>query len=103
MNGVYITVCEICDYIDMYIYEEIQRPYWLTIRDKSRTNVSMIILDLFIRNLSYTSIIPISNTISFDYQSRNSCDKMNDGNPISWDAMESIRFPFAIINALGSL
>ncbi|KAJ0435444.1 hypothetical protein HanIR_Chr17g0893361 [Helianthus annuus] len=62
----------------------------------------MIILDLFIRNLSYTSIITISNTISFDHQSRNSCDKMNEGNPISWDAMESIRFLFTIINALES-
>ncbi|KAJ0810608.1 hypothetical protein HanPI659440_Chr01g0028911 [Helianthus annuus] len=56
----------------------------------------MIILDFFIRNLLYTSIIPISKTISFDHPSRNSCDKMNDVNLLCWDTIKSMRIPLAL-------
>ncbi|KAJ0755558.1 hypothetical protein HanPI659440_Chr09g0359271 [Helianthus annuus] len=56
----------------------------------------MINLDFFIRNLSHISIIPISNIISFDHLSRNSCGNINDRNPLSWDAIKSIRISNAL-------
>ncbi|KAJ0443137.1 hypothetical protein HanIR_Chr16g0817421 [Helianthus annuus] len=82
----YITTCEIYDYIDMYIYKEFQK----LIKNKAQAYVSIINLDFFIRNLLYISIIPISNINSFDHLPCNLCDNINNGNPLSWDVIKSI-------------
>ncbi|KAJ0856725.1 hypothetical protein HanRHA438_Chr13g0581691 [Helianthus annuus] len=88
----YITACEIYDYIDMYVYKEFQK----SIKNKAQAYVSMINLDFLIRNLLPISLIPISNIISFDHLPRNSSDNNNNGNPLSWDTIKSIRISNAL-------